>query len=330
MSQQTQVQATTEVGRFVAGSLYELQTHDYITKERLLIKTGPNKGQPTQRCSFGIAFPKRGLQHWRQLSYTRPDNSVCYWADECYKMGVASFSQDIANRKDFAWKVVDGDSTELNKNNVRPCDNEGYPGHWVFWFSSSFAPDVCNADGSAYILEKDAIKPGDFVQVCFTTQGNGQAQNPGIYLNGNVVSKQWDGPRIQLGAKVDPKQAGFGGLARPAGALDAPQGGMSSPPAGGAPPPPPGAAAAAGAAPPPPGAAAAAPPAPNAVAPHPGILNAGAAAPPPPGAAAAPPPPPAAPTRTMTAKANGAPYEAFSSKGWKDADLIAQGYMVVG
>lgn len=74
----------------------------------------------------------------------------------------------------------------------------------------------------------------------------------------------------------------------------------------------------------------------------PAWLNPGPAAAPAPVVAAAPAPAPvaapvpvpapapvAAPVRTMTAQAQGASYEQFLANGWKDEDMIAQGFMTV-
>lgn len=326
------IEFLSPVGRLVMGSLYDAQTTDQDGKP-LVVKTGANAGQPTQRYFFALAVPKQpGHSHW---AYTD-------WGAKILAVGRAAFPQGQAERPDFAWKIVDGDSTIPNKKGNKPCDREGYPGHWVISFSSSYAPKIVNKDGSAPIIEPGAVKIGYFAQVLGTVDGNGQAMTPGVYINHSIVSMQGYGPEISMGP--DPKTVGFGQQPLPPGASATPLPGMSAPPAaggyppGGQPPAPAGAGT-----PPPPGAGvqigAGAPPPPTAVQPHASFLHAGgvppagAGAPPPPAAAAVPPPPPAAAAippaapKVMLPAAGGASYESFIQQGWNDAQMIAAGYM---
>jgi hypothetical protein len=301
----TKQNVMTPTGRIVWGDLYTPQTKDNAGKP-LVIKAGPDAGKPTQRFAFGLAIAKGGEQHWSQTP----------WGAVIWAAGHTAFPQ-AAQRKDFAWKVLDGDSTELNKNNRRPCDKEGHPGHWVLSFSSSFAPRIVNSNGSAAILEPNAVKCGYFVQVSGTVDGNSNDQNPGVYLNHGFVALQGYGPEIVSGP--DPASLGFGGGPAPVGMSAAPVGAMAAPPVTPAPP-----AAAAPPAyqpPPPPAPAPPPPPVPTAVAPAPAFL-APAAAPPPP-----PPPPPAPTAPQLTAKANGATYQQMVAAGWTDATLRQHGFL---
>lgn len=317
---------TTPTGRLVWGSLYKPRTTDYDGNP-LTIKNGPDAGKPTQRYEFGLAVAKTpaDAQHW---AYSELGKKI--WA-----VGHAAFPGGQAQRPDFAWKVVDGDSTVPNKKGNRPCDKEGFPGHWVFTFSSSFAPRIYNANGTQQILEEGAVKIGWFVQVFGSVAGNTGA-TPGVYLNHGMVALQGYGPEIAQGP--DPTQAGFGGGPAPAGMSATPVGAIptnGTPAAPGAP--------AAPAAPvatlPPaptlpaiPGAPAApVAPAVTAVAPHPAIMQPPVAPPAAPAAPAAlptPPAPPAAVGPQMTAKAAGQTYAAFIAAGWTDAQLRAEGYLI--
>jgi hypothetical protein len=165
------------------------------------------------------------------------------------------------------------------------------------------------------LLEKDAVRPGYYVQVLAECAGNGSTQQPGVFLNHRIVALQGYGPIIQSGP--DASQAGFGKAPLPAGASPVPIGGMS----GSAPPPAP-AAPAAPSLPPTPVPAAPATPTP-AITPHPGFLT---AAPPPPPAPA--PAAPLAPAHVMTPKAQGATYEAMIAAGWTDVLLVQHGMML--
>jgi hypothetical protein len=189
------------------------------------------------------------------------------------------------------------------------------------------------------------------MEVAFSVDGNGQQNNPGIYLNHSMVCFRGFGQEIQFGPNVE--EAGFGASPLPAGASAVPL--ASSVALPGMPPP-----------------AAPAPP-PMAVQPNPGFLQVpqpnpttvvpgvpassqpivhGATSfyPPPsttypnaspvaPGAVTAypsnvppappmAPAPPAAPSYRMTEKAAGATREAFLAAGWDDARLIQQGFML--
>jgi len=284
------LQITTPVGRLVGGSLYTPRDKDYDGKP-LMIKTGPNAGKPRVEFSFGVAIPKTpGVTHWASEPWGAP-----IWA-----AAHAAFPNGETQRPDFAWKITDGDSTIPNKRLKKPCDNEGYKGHWVIWFSGGTAPRVCNADGSQIILEKDAVKPGYYVQVFGNVTDNKPSQSPGMYVNHSAVAFSAYGQEIVVGPDIS--QAGFGqGVALPAGA-------SLAPPVGAVP--------ATGATPPPPPGAPAAPLIPSM--PMPGAV----AALPPPNVVAAPAGP------VMTDKAAGNTYAAMVAAGWTDAALIAQGYMV--
>jgi hypothetical protein len=324
-------------GRLVRGSLYVPQTKD-MSGNLLTIKTGPNVGQPTVKYWFAVAIAKDGTgQHW----------AYSPWGKKVFELGAAAFPQ-FYNLPLFAWKVVDGDSAEIKTAGAKaPKDNEGYPGHWIVSFSSTYPPKICDAKGQNVIAEVDAVVPGYFVQVNASIDSNQQPTKPGIFMNGNVVSLQGFGPVIYQGA--DTTSMGFGEAPLPPGASAVPIGQMPGamppgmPPGAGAPPPTPGGYPAPGPAPavgamPPPGqpvytAPAAAPP-PTAVAPHPGFVTNVAAMPPPgamPGAGAPPPPPgavpAAAPGPVMTATAVDT-YQGYRSKGWTDDQLRQYGLMV--
>jgi hypothetical protein len=323
----------TRTGRVVwaggdDGTLYTPSTKDYEGNPRV-VKSGPDAGKPAYRHEFGLAIAKvAGETHWGQT----PEGAII-WA-QGHKDHPGS-----ASRPDFAWKVTDGDSqipgkAKNGKPGRRPCDKEGFAGHWIFTFSSSFAIKFCNANGSAYLLEPNAVKVGDYVQVAATVVGNTGA-TPGVYLNHDVVALQGYGQPITNGP--DPSTLGFGKGPAPAGMSTTPVGGMSAPPAVPGIPAPVAAPAPLPSAPlpsaplpsptpPAPAAAAPAPlplPTPTAVVPNPGILGTA-----PPAPAPAPPAPPAAPAAPqMTAKAQYT-YDQYKASGWTDDTLRAHGLMV--
>lgn len=324
----------TPVGRIVAGNLYKGSDKDAEGKPRT-VKTGPNAGQAAVQFYFALAIPKRaGVQWWQEE-----------WGAKIYAVGAAAFPQACQSPA-FAWKVKDGDSTIPNRKGKRPCDQEGYPGHWVLSFASGFPPKIFNKDGTEQILQPDAVKPGYFVQVYGTVDGNGSQQQPGIFLNHSMVAFVAYGDEIISGP--DATAVGFGqNVTLPPGASAAPLAGSFAPgsmPPGAAPGVPaamPGTPAMPGAAPSVPGAAPMAMPGmpampgsapampqmaapPTVVQPHPQFLA--PAVPGVPGAPAAPAAP-AAPVRQMTAAAQGVRYEDYIAKGWTDALLVQHGLM---
>lgn len=318
---------TIPIGRQVWGSMVEPQTKDAEGKP-LVIKSGPDAGKPTQRFAFGVAVPKApGQSHWATKPATWDTDPATagtpYWGEQIWQVGHASFPNGQAQRPDFAWKVQDGDSQIPNKKGVKPCTREGYPGHWIVSFSSSFAPRTFNANGTAAV-PPESIKNGHYVQVAGTVDGNDSPNQPGVYLNHSLVAHSGFGKEIINGP--DPTAVGFGKGAAPAGMSTTPVGGLpaapgaaAAPAAAPAPLPPPAATPAPLPSPTPPAAAAAPLPAPTAVVPNPAILG---AAPPPPAAVA---PPPAAPQ--MTAKAQHT-YDQYRAGGWSDEQLRANGLMV--
>lgn len=328
------VEFLTPVGRLVGGNLYKARTTDADGKP-LLIKSGPNTGQPKTDYYFALAVPKAGEQHWAQTS----------WGAILWQTGHSAWPGGQAQSPAFAWKISDGDSAIPNKAGNKPCDNEGWPGCWVLHFSSSFAPKIVNKDGTAPITEVDAVKPGYYVQVYGSVASNMSTQTPGVFLNHMAVSMQAFGPEIILSGRVDTTKVGFGQSALPAGASAMPVGGaLPAPGTPGAPgiPVMPGMPAAIPApaahvpampAPVMPAPVAAAP---LPVMPNPALMQAavpGAAMPgvpvmQPPGAPVMQPPAALTPDSRLTPKAGGANYAQLIAAGWTDATLIANGLMV--
>lgn len=322
------------VGRIVAGSLYKANDKDFDGKP-LVVKTGPNTGQPRVSYYIALAIKKEmGHTHWAHTE----------WGGKIWDVGCRAFPQ-ASQRPDFAWKIEDGDSTIPNKKGKKPCDQEGWPGHWIIRLSSGFAPKVYRPEGAGFVqvMEADYIKAGYYVEVLFNVDGNGNQNNSGVYLNTQMVCFRGFGPEITFGPSVE--DAGFGQSALPAGASAVPVASTTPMPAAASAPNGIGVPVAAL-----PGATAIAPPAPPVV-PNVGFLNptvAGAAGSPlpsatvapaampspapaaqvaPPAPAAIPPAPTSSPSKVMTAKAAGASYEAYLAAGWSDAQMVAQGLL---
>ena len=298
MSQKVNI--TSPVGRIVMGSLYDPSTTDAEGKP-LVIKTGPNAGQPRVNYCFALAIPKGVEKHWAET----------IWGQKIWAVGHTAFP-GIASSPSFAWKIEDGDSQIPNKKGRKPCDNEGFKGNWILKLSGGFAPKIYEQQGTGYaqVTQKDYIKPGYFVEAAFTVEGNNSAQQAGIYLNHSMVCFRAYGQEIQFGPNV--AEAGFGAAPLPPGASATPLAGTAPLPQ-----------APIQAAPAAPMPVVQAPPVP--VVPNTGFLQVPAVAAPPP----APPAAPVAPVaRQMTAAANGIPYESYRASGWTDVQLVQNGMMV--
>jgi len=268
------------IGRLVQGSLYDPITTDSAGAP-LIVKTGINAGKPAVKYYINVAIAKTpGETHWSQTE----------WGKQIYAIGQAGFPNGQWQLPTFAWKVTDGDSSIPNKAGNKPVEKEGHAGHWILNFSTyNNAPRICNADGSEFLLEKNYVNLGDYIQVYGAIADNESAQSPGIFLNHLIVAFAGYGQRISF--LPDPKSIGFGGQLPP---------GASSVPLS--------------AAVPPTVVAPLAPPVPPAapVMPYPQILT--------------PPAPVAAPVKVMTALAQGT-YEQYIAQGWTDALLIQHGFM---
>ena len=283
-------QFTTPVARVIGGNLYDKKPNK------------PKPGQPfdpnkTMMVDFGVAIPKTPGRDWKQ----EPT-----WGAIIHKVGVDAFTAGVADHPSFAWKIIDGDSpTATTAGTTPPNQREGYPGHWVLWFSGSTPPTIYNANGTQVIAEKGVVKPGYYVQVFGNAKENGnkpgnpEQKKPGIYLNHTYVAFVAKGEEIT--SKPDVAAAGFGqntGV-MPAGAIAVNAAPASALPSGGFAP----------------------APGPVAVAPHPGIL---------PGPAGVPADPaPREPQLVMTAKANGYTLDQFlANPAWTRENLVAEGYAV--
>lgn len=265
---------TTPVGRIVAGNLYAPNTKNAEGKPLV-----DKAGNPRNEFFFAVAIPKAGEAHWKDTEWGK-----VIWAE-----GVKG-DQYAPTRPTFSWKVEDGDSQIPNQKGKKPCDREGYRGHWVLRFTGGYAPKLYSTVSSPQaveIVEEGAIRPGYYVQVAAGVKFNGSSQQPGVYLNHSMVCLRAYGTPI-VASGPDVASAGFGAAPLPAGASMVPTAGPMP----------------------------AAPVAP--VAPV-------AATPPLP----VPPPAPAfRQVRQMTEKAGGATYEAMIAAGWSDELLIQHGMMV--
>lgn len=212
------INLVTPVGRIVEGDLWEPRTKDFQGND-LTVKTGPNAGQPRSEYYIGLAIPKDSPE-WPAI-YAAIYNEA--------RRGFPNLFDAAGNfqGQKFAWKFADGDDTRLNLNNSRPCDKEGFPGHWVLRLSSSIAPKVYDRNNQPIDPATKAVKRGDYVRVQLSFVSNDQVANPGLYMSANMVQFSHQGQEIISGLNAAEVFGGTPMPAAPAGASTTPQPGMA-------------------------------------------------------------------------------------------------------
>lgn len=296
-------QFTTPEGRLVGGHPMQSNVRtDPRTQQPIMGKDG----QPSRQTFIAVAIPKGGETHWYQTE----------WGGQIYQAAVAGWPNGEYNAPTFAWKIDDGDSQVPNKNGKKPCDREGYPGHWVLKCSTSLPVACFNKgyyDPTQQIQQEGEIKPGDYCRVFLQIRGNNPSQSPGVYLNPTKFELSRAGELIVLESGPSAAEA-FGGGA-PAGPVAGPPVSPSVQPGA------PGGPAGPGAVAQPPGGPGATASGAPAVAPARDFLNPQGMAAQPPGAPVAPPPPTAV-QKYQTA--NGAfTREELLSYGWNEQQILS-------
>lgn len=188
----------TPVGRLVQGDPFEAQTKNMQGQPLVTMS-----GQPTQRYFIAVAFRKDDA------------NFGAFYA-KLVEVARGSFpnlfnAQGQCSHPRFSWKLMDGDG--VDENGKSNATKEGFAGHWVVKFSSSFAPRCFHAghyQPHEQIQDKNAIQRGYFVRVAGTIEGNDNAQKPGLYVNLSMVELAGVGPVITSGPDA---ASVFGGAA---------------------------------------------------------------------------------------------------------------------
>jgi len=165
------IELLTPVGRLVQGSPFTPNTKD-ATGAPLVYKTGANAGQPRSDYYMAIAIPKT-------------DPGLTELFEKITRAAHAGFPGGQYNSPNFAWKFMDGDGTD---SNGQPYANrEGFAGCYIFKFSGGFPPTCYAKGGLGVLTDPESIKRGYYIRIYGSTTGNGSAQQPGIYLNHNMV-----------------------------------------------------------------------------------------------------------------------------------------------
>jgi hypothetical protein len=233
-------------GRYVGGDIYEIKQKTDQQKQPRFYAPGHKKaGEPMLECYFGLAIPKApnqtdaalaamGLPGFKQGWAIKPTGwdqqypGVPYWGEVIWQEAHKSFPKLInpttqrIELPTFAWKIEDGDdTTPKGESQIPNCKREGHPGCWIVSLKSGGVPKIYDQDGKP-LLGEGIIKRGWWIEVYGSTQGNGQLQKPGVYLNHSMVSYRAPDKEIVFGP--DPTKVGFGKFALPAGVSAQPLG----------------------------------------------------------------------------------------------------------
>ncbi len=204
----------TPVGRLVSGDCFDPQTKD-AENNPLIIKTGPNAGKPRVNYYLGLAIAKSepGYQALSEVIMNEARTGFPQLFD----------AQGNCTNPAFSFKITDGDSTIPNSKGKKPCDNVGYPGHWVLHFSGSYAPKCCRMNNGVAedIIDPLMLKRGYYIRIYGSVASNGSTQQPGIYLNHSRVELVGYGQEIASGVSAAVAFAGPAAVL-PAGASATP------------------------------------------------------------------------------------------------------------
>lgn len=192
-------------GRLVAGHpMKSFTPTDDRTKQPKLKKDGVTK---VTEWNIGVAYPKNG-QDWKLTPWGQSIVAAARDAVEGYTNGETESPH-------FSWKVIDGDSTIPNKSGNKPCEQEGYPGHWVVFMKTELQAPKCfhkdKYDPMQQIQNDAEIDKGDYVRVFCNVKGNKPSQTAGVYINPVMVSLERKGQKIESGYDGPSAASVFGG-----------------------------------------------------------------------------------------------------------------------
>lgn len=217
---------TSPVGRMVYGSVWEGRSTDKNGNPKV-IKNGPNAGKPLTTWSFGVAVPK-------VLANGTPNPEIDNFRRQVIEVARAGYPQFFNGPVDaftgkpgcthprMAFKISDGDGVDGDgkQNNQK----EGWAGHWIINFSSSYAaPRVFDInvglDPTQQLQDKTRVLPGDYVAVQGSCDPNTGSETPGVYMNHSMVCFVGGGPRIVTGPKASDAFAGLASAQLPPGCV---------------------------------------------------------------------------------------------------------------
>ena len=186
------VEVTTPVVRLVQGNPFSESTKDAEGRP-LLTKDG----SPRKEYFIAVAIRKDDPE-WPAIHNKMIAVAAAAWPD-------------AHKSPSFSWKLTDGDSTVPNLKGKRPCDQEGFPGHWILKMRTGIPIRVSKDRGTVQIIDRNQVKCGDYFRVHFLIRANTSQSKPGIYLNPDMMDFDREGAAIVSGPD---SAAVFGGTAQ--------------------------------------------------------------------------------------------------------------------
>jgi hypothetical protein len=193
-------------GRIVKGHpMKRWPKKDDKTKQQKVMSNGE-----LQFSTFIVyAIPKGAETDWKQT----------LWGKQIYDLGVTSWPTGEHAIAVFSWKVGDGDSKIPNKKMNIPCEQEGYPGHWLI-FCDSLQPIACYHNDQLaphqQIQDEKEVKTGDYGQLIAeaskNTANTSEGQTAGLFMTGKVFSLRQSGKRIVSKGEVNALEAFAGNM----------------------------------------------------------------------------------------------------------------------
>lgn len=179
------------VGRCVGGHPSKPQVKTNFQTKQPVMKDGQQVTE--HRCN--IAWPKDVFmaQIWPNLQAV---------AARIYPNGVP---------QNFAWKIIDGDSSACAKGTNIPYNKkDGYPGHYILKISTeAFPPRIVKFENGAYRdVHPDEFKTGYFLVPNVDVKAHAN-NDGGLYINPNMYEMVAYGAEI-VSQGADPTQL-FGG-----------------------------------------------------------------------------------------------------------------------
>ena len=131
---------------------------------------------PVTELYFAVAVPKTGETDWK----------LTPWGQQINSKAMAEWPGGEHAALTFSWKIIDGDSIIPNKKGKKPCDREGWSGHWIVNCSTRLNVRCHHAgklDPTQQIAVEAEIKTGDYCRALLGVKGNGPSESPGVYVN---------------------------------------------------------------------------------------------------------------------------------------------------
>ena len=155
--------------------------------------------EPRQTDVFGRPKPQDKWRYEAWIAIRKDDpNFDGYWA-QIAAIAQRDWPNGEFNNQAFSWKYKDGDGM-TSKGTPYPAHCHGCH---LLSFTSSFAPQVFNAQNQQIALENQAAKAGDYVEIYGNFKGNATPTKPGIFLNLNMIRIVAFGDAIVDGPSAD-------------------------------------------------------------------------------------------------------------------------------